>query len=140
VTQTDPLPPTAATDGDWFRDLERRRLRSLVDADLVVATELHAADYQLITPGGRALSRDDYLGGIASGALHYRVFEPASDVVVLWLGDGVALRYVARIEIDVEGEPDEGFFWHTDLYRRRDGRWQAVWSHATETTRRPGSG
>ena len=24
--------------------------------------------------------------------------------------------------------------WHTDLYERRDGRWQVVWSHATGIT------
>jgi hypothetical protein len=22
-------------------------------------------------------------------------------------------------------------FWHTDIYEKRDGHWQAVWSHAT---------
>jgi len=25
-----------------------------------------------------------------------------------------------------------GRYWHTDLYERRDGQWQVVWSHATE--------
>jgi hypothetical protein len=34
-------------------DLERRRLRALVSADMATAGPLHAADYQLITPSGR---------------------------------------------------------------------------------------
>ena len=116
-----------------FRELERARLRSLVEGDLVTARTLHANDYQLITPGGRSLSGAEYLGDIESGALRYEVFEPESEIAVVQLGGGVAVRYVARIEVHFGGGGfDRGRFWHTDLYRLRDGAWQAVWSQATE--------
>ena len=134
--------PSASMDRDGdpgavealLRDLERARLRSLVTPDLAAAEALHAPEYQLITPGGVAYSRDAYLGGIASGDLDYRVFEPASDIAVVRLGEGgAALRYQARIDIRFgSGGRDGGLFWHTDLYAMRDGRWQVVWSHATE--------
>ena len=112
--------------------VERRRLRALVEADHAAALDLHADDYELITPGGSALSRDQYLGDIASGAIDYRVFEPESDVAVKVFGDAGVVRYKARIDIRfASGDGDGGVFWHTDVYRRRDGRWQAVWSQAT---------
>jgi hypothetical protein len=45
------------------------------------------------------------------------------------------VRYQARIEVEFDGGIDADLFWHTDLYEYRDGRWQAVWSHATRIRR-----
>ena len=131
------VPPPGSDEPAAFEaflgDLERARLRALVTVDLELAETLHAPGYQLITPGGASLSREAYLGGIASGELDYQVFEPASDVAVVRLGEGgAAVRYQARIVIRFgAGGHDAGVFWHTDIYALRDGRWQVVWSHAT---------
>ena len=114
-----------------LRETERQRLRALVDGDLATAEALHADDYQLITPGGSALSKRDYLDGIADGSLHYQRFEPDGEVAVLWWSTGAALRYRVNIEVDAAGTAYRDYCWHTDIYELRDGRWQAVWSHAT---------
>jgi hypothetical protein len=66
-------------DAAAMRATERRRLRSLVEADMDTAGGLHADDYQLITSRGSALTKEEYLGGIASGQMRYRVFEPVSE-------------------------------------------------------------
>lgn len=129
----------AAVDGhaqdtiDELRATERERLRSLVDADMVVARRLHADNFQLINPVGGVLSKDDYLGRIASGDIDYLEWEP-EEVEVRLYGDAAVIRYQARLRIMVRGMPDapSGRFWHTDLYERRDGRWQVVWSQATQ--------
>ena len=117
-------------------DTERRRLRALVSADIATAAPLHAEDYQLITPAGVALTKDEYLAAVASGELGYQTFEPVSEIKVL-AGAGLAvLRYQARISFDDE----PGFVcWHTDCYRLRDETWQAVWSQATAITASGGS-
>ena len=109
-------------------DIERRRLRALADGDVAAAAPLHADDYQLITPNGSVMTRDDYLGDVASGRLPYRVFEPVSDIVVLGDAPVAILRYQARISFD----DGPGFAcWHTDCYRLQDERWRVVWSQAT---------
>lgn len=113
------------------RDMERRRLRTLIEADIDAASLLHAADYQLVPPGGAAVSKDEYLGMIGRGEFVYDVFEPAGDIAVRAWGDVIVVRYCARIEAHWRGGRDQGLFWHTDIYERRDGRWQAVWSQAT---------
>jgi hypothetical protein len=113
-------------------EIEAERLRALVAANLPVADRLHTDDYQLIPPGGRRMSKSDYLGAIASGAIDYHVFQPDSAIVLRDYGSAAVLRYQARIEITVDGQrypPD--LVWHTDLYEQRDGRWQCVWSQAT---------
>jgi hypothetical protein len=131
------MPTPTPLSPDLFQDIERQRLRALVDADLDLARSLHADDYQLITPGGATLSREGYLDGIATGDLDYRVFEPASEIAVRVYDRAAAIRYKARIEVVVSGELDTGLFWHTDIYELRDGRWQAAWSHATRIRAQP---
>ncbi|HEY5018901.1 MAG TPA: nuclear transport factor 2 family protein [Streptosporangiaceae bacterium] len=112
-------------------DTERRRLRSLVEPDLVTADALHAADYQLITPNGHALTKRDYLGDIAAGRLRYQVFEPASEILARCSSQLAILRYRARIIVATRGPAVAITCWHTDYYELREGSWQAVWSQAT---------
>ena len=75
------------------RSLERRRLQTLVEADIAAALSLHASDYQLITPNGEPVSRDEYLGMIGRREFVYDVFQPASDIAVRAYGEVVAVRY-----------------------------------------------
>ena len=125
-------------DAAALRDIERQRLRALVQGDMDTATALHADDYQLITPRGHAMSKQEYLDRITSGRLRYLVFEPVSDIAVRGSGEVALLRYQVRISVveDAGENGDAGEHaavtcWHTDCYERRDARWQAVWSQAT---------
>jgi hypothetical protein len=118
---------------DLIRATEAERLRALVEADMDVAGSLHADDFQLINPAGGTLSKEEYLGAIASGGLDYLVFEPVSEVRVRLYDQAAVIRYQSQLQIVIDGQ-DMGLshFWHTDLYEQREGRWQAVWSQATE--------
>ena len=123
-----------------LRDVERRRLRSLVEADSETADALHASDFQLVHPSGGTWSRERYLGGIASGGIEYRRFEPISDIEVVIEGNLAVLRYQSAIEIKVDDQEAGSLHcWHTDCYRRDDrigAPWQVFWSQATETEER----
>ena len=117
-----------------LRDLERRRLRALVEADMDTAEELHTADFELVNPSGSTWSRERYLGGIASGDIDYRRFEPVSDIDVVEDGDLAVLRYRSAIDISVAGgTPGPLTARHLDVYvRDAEGRWRVRWSQATE--------
>jgi len=54
----------AADVADHLREVERRRLRSLVEADVAVADSLHAPDFQLVHPGGGVWSKEHYRSAI----------------------------------------------------------------------------
>jgi len=111
--------------------IERDRLRALVERDMDRAAELHAVDFQLITPSGRVLSREGYLGAVRSGDIDYALWE-AGEIVVRSYGGVAVLRYPSEIAFTVDGAPTpRRRYWHTDLYERHDGRWQVVWSQAT---------
>jgi len=116
-----------------IRAVEHERLRALVEADVEAAGRLHADDFQLINPLGGSLSKDEYLGAIAAGEIDYLAWEPEAIEVKLY-GDAAVIRYQARLQIKVKALPDapSGRFWHTDVYERRNGLWQVVWSQATQ--------
>ncbi len=117
---------------DLLRATEGARLRSLVQADMETANKLHADDFQLISPAGASFSKVQYLDGVASGILNYVVWEPEA-IEVRFHGHMAILRYQAQLEIIVGGEAVPlRRYWHTDSCEKRNGTWQAVWSHATE--------
>ena len=119
-------------EADLIRATERERLRSLVEADMAVARPLHADDFQLINPRGESFSKEQYLGGVASGEFDYLVWEPGA-IEVRFYGEGAVIRYQSQLEIVVRGQQVTlRGHWHTDSYEKRNGRWQVVWSQATE--------
>ena len=97
-----------------------------------VARRLHADDFQLFTPDGTEFTKDSYLDQIASGELDYKVWDPGPIRVRLY--DGVAaIRYDdSSFEVFVNGQlARSGLLRHTNLYEKRNGQWQIVWSHAS---------
>lgn len=119
------------TDANAFSVLEQTRLLALVDRNMDLARQLHATDFQLITPTGHSYRRDQYLYEIESGELKYLSWEP--EKIEVRLHTNVALlRYRARLEVDSgTGQPSIFRCWHTDSYELIDGLWQVVWSQAT---------
>ena len=121
----------AQQEADELRATERERLRSLVDGDIETARRIHADDFQLINPSGITLSKTEYLREIMSGNLDYLVWEPDA-IEVRRYGEAAVVRYQAQVQAIAAGQRTAlRRFWHTDVYERRDGRWQAVWSQAT---------
>src|SRR5215203_2802 len=97
-----------------------------------VARRLHAHDFQLIDPTGELLSKEEYLGAVASGEIDYLVWEPEA-IEVRLSGEMALIRYTSRLELVAGGQGIPlRHYWHTDSYERRNGQWQAVWSQATE--------
>ena len=118
-------------EADMIRAMERERLRALVEGNMDVARQLHAADFQLINPAGVPSTKEEYLGALASGEIDYLIWEPKS-IAVRVHGEAAIIRYQSQLQIVIQGQ-DMGLrpHWHTDLYERRNGRWQVVWSQAT---------
>jgi hypothetical protein len=118
-------------EAELLQETERERVRALVSGDIARASELHTDDFQLITPLGGVISKEQYLGGIGSGQIRYLFWEPENMVTRLY-DDVAALRYRSHLEIVVEGRhiPRQRY-WHTDLYQREERQWRIVWSHAT---------
>ena len=117
---------------DELRSIERERIAAFVAKDMDTLRRLHADDFETVNPGGQALSKPEYLNGLGAGFIEYRHWEPDSEISVRIYGDGAVLRYRSYVEMAVQGEAQpRQHFWQTDVYEKRDGRWQAVWSQST---------
>lgn len=118
-----------------LRDLEHTRLSHLVARRVPEAAALHTPDFVIVTPSGHTWTKAEYLGGIESGEINYRRFEPITEIDVLVDGALAVLRYQSAIEIGVNGrEPGPLNAWHLDCYRLTDAGWQIHWSQATALT------
>jgi Domain of unknown function (DUF4440) len=96
-----------------------------------LARQLHAVDFQLITPTGYLYLRDQYLGEIEAGQLKYGAWDPG-EMEVRMYPNVVLLRYQARLEVDSgTGQASTLRCWHTDSYELINSLWQVVWSQAT---------
>ena len=97
-----------------------------------VARQLHADDFQLVTPLGAVFSKEEYLGAVAAGILHYLAWELDSPIDVRMYHDVALIRYRAQAEVEVQGQGyPRAPYWFTDAYEKRDGQWQIVWSQGT---------
>jgi hypothetical protein len=133
IAATQVASPTTDITADMIRDLERTRLRALVDFDKETADLLHADDFQLINPAGVALSKADYLGDLEAGVVNYSVFEPNAEIEVHLSPGSAVIRYQSDLALTLAGtEIPLSNYWHTDYYEERGGQWQVVWSQATE--------
>ena len=112
---------------EFFRALEARRTRAIVERDLEAIEALHAPEYQLISPSGRSYTRTGYLELIMA-APFYSAWEHGPMEVSVSVNMAV-VRYQARITL-ASGRVVE--CWHTDTYELGDTGWLAVWSQATE--------
>ena len=112
---------------DFFRELEARRTRAIVERDLEAIERMHAPEYQLITPSGRTYSRTRYLEMIG-GEPFYAAWEHGP-IEVRTSAEMAVVRYQARITL-ASGRIVE--CWHTDSYELKGSAWLAVWSQATE--------
>ena len=104
---------------------------TLVEGDMDIANKLHADDFQLINPLGQALTKELYLGALASNFFDYLLWEPEKINVRVY-GNVAIIRYKSRMEILLNGQKSSQRGWHTDFYEKRDGRWQVVWSQMTK--------
>jgi hypothetical protein len=114
-----------------FCSLERTRLRSLVERDMVLANALHAPEFHLVTPGGITRSRESYLTAVGTGAITYLKWQ-AGEMMVRQFSHVVLLRYRAELEMPSQSGATSSFScWHTDSYELHNGVWQVVFSQAT---------
>jgi hypothetical protein len=131
MAQTADVPAGDAI-AEQIREVERARLRALVAGDVRAASELHASDFQLVTPAGAALSKDDYLAAISTRHIDYVEWEPGP-IDVRVHDNAAVIRYQATLEVVFGGRAvPRATYWHTDSYENINGQWRVVWSQATE--------
>jgi hypothetical protein len=121
---------TGRSAADQVRTAEQTLLRAMVDGTPHTAGALLAPDLQLIDPTGGAETRADDLADIGGG-VDFVTIKPIEPISVRVHGDSAVARLKLKFKVVAFGQTVQHDAWTTDLWERRDGRWQLVWSQTT---------
>jgi len=106
-------------------NLDRKRMQAMVAKDLATLEQLLADDLVYTHSSARLDTKQSLMVGMTSGSTVYTAVEP-SDVKAQDLGDTVVLTGIAQIKVVANGTPNAFGVRFTDVFARRNGRWQMV--------------
>jgi ketosteroid isomerase-like protein len=114
-----------AGNGQTVIDLDKKRMQAMVAKDIATLESLLADDLVYTHSSARLDTKQSLIVGMTSGSTVYTGVEP-SDVKAQDLGDTVVLTGVAKIKVTANGTANAFGVRFTDVYARRNGRWQMV--------------
>ena len=126
--------PVQATPAGSAADAEARRVRALVEADYKTLDGLLADDLTYTHSTAALDTKASYLAPLLSGRTRYQSLEP-SEMQVRTYGDMAVITGMMRSTALVAGQESRTVLRFTNVWIRRDGRWQMV---AWQATRIPG--
>jgi ketosteroid isomerase-like protein len=106
-------------------DLDRKRMQAMAAKDVATLEAVLADDLIYTHSSARLDTKQSLIGAMLSGATVYTSVE-ASDVKAQDLGDAVVLTGVAQIKVVSNGTSNAFGVRFTDVYAKRNGKWQMV--------------
>ena len=110
--------------------LEKAFADAIVRNDLEGIARLVTDDWIIIDPNGEIVDRARFFEVIKSGALTHEMME-SEDFRVRVYGDSAVVTGVTRTKGKFMGEEFSTQERATDVFVKRDGRWQCVLTHLT---------
>jgi ketosteroid isomerase-like protein len=114
--------------------IEEVRVAAAEWADVIKRRDVAAADrilwpeYALMAPGYGVMPRDRWLAGLPDYVVHEHQFD---DVQMHAYGEVVVMRSRVSQRATAFGQDRSGSMWVTDVWVKRDGRWQVVARHTS---------
>ena len=121
-----------AGNGDMVIELDRKRMNAMAQKDIATLNELIADDLIYTHSSARLDTKQSLIGNMESGGTVYTSVVP-SDVKAQDLGESVVLTGSCRISVNSGGNPMSFGVRFTDVYARRNGKWQMVTWQSTRT-------
>jgi ketosteroid isomerase-like protein len=115
--------------------VEKEFAETIVTNDLEGLGRLVADDWIIVDPNGKIVDRTRFFEVIKSGALTHDMME-SEDLRVRVYGDSAVVTAVTRTKGKFMGQEFSTQERATDVFVRRDGRWQCVLTHLTRFTKK----
>ncbi len=109
--------------------IEKDWAKALLAADTKALEAILAPDW-VTSFEGSVMTRPQLFAALRSGAARFDALEASGEEPFVF-GDSAIVRGLVRMKGIDGGKPFDGKSWYTDLFVRRDGRWQAVVGHNT---------
>ena len=114
-------------------ELERQRLRAMIDSDSEVLRSVLSDDLTYVHTTTKEDSKTSLIDNLASGSLNYESID-TERVKVRMYGDTAVVTGSAAIKVSSGGRLLEFSILFTDVYAKQEERWQMV---AWQSTRKP---
>lgn len=114
-----------AGNGQMIVDLDRKRMTAMAERDIKTLNEVISDELVYTHSSARLDTKQSLIGNMESGSTVYTSVVP-SNVKAQDLGDTVVLTGECQIKVTVGGTPNAFGVRFTDVYARRNGRWQMV--------------
>ena len=110
--------------------IEHAWVEALIKRDVAALDRLYADEYVDINPDGAIKGKAEDIAEVASGALNV-ASETLDEVRVRIYGTVAVVAGVYTQHSTAEGRDVSGSYRFTDVFVRRDGRWQCVSTQST---------
>ncbi len=107
--------------------------RAQVKGDETLLNRLLADDYHLVNGGGQVESKKQFIAESVDPAFRLEPFVVENAIETVWT-DGAVLAGEVHLKGQDHGKPFSAHFRFADVWRKRNGAWQVVF---TEVTRLP---
>ena len=111
---------------NWEKDFSRAVVSNNADA----IGNFLADEWVIVDPNGEIIDKARFLGVIKSGQLSHQLME-SEDAGVRNYGDSAVLTALTRTKAKFMGQEFSTQERATDVFVKRDGRWQCVFSQLT---------
>ena len=116
-----------------IRQRETRRFEAIMRGDIAALEDILSDDLTYTHTTAAFETKAEFIGKLKSGQLKYETFTPEDFRVRVYGTTGV-LTGIANVKVQVKGEPLSFRLRFTDVYVKKDNRWQMV---AWQATRLP---
>jgi len=124
-----------ANDEQQLRDIQQRLARAWLQHDRAFIESVLAPEWSVTQPDGQVLTRATVLGTFFDGLKLDT--SNVDDVSVMLFGATAVVRGRTVASGTLNGSPVSARIRFTDVFMKRDGRWQAVASHASPLAENP---
>ena len=133
-TNASPAPAVSAEPAENVEDvitqLEKDWVAAIVSKDLTRLDGLLAADFNGTSPTGGTFPRDEAIEGLKTGS--YAVESMSMDEVSVNVYGNTAVAFTSQQEKSrLDGKDNSGHYHFTNVWVKRNGRWQVVASHGS---------
>ena len=104
---------------------------AFVKNDTTFMERILADDWMAITPDGEVMTKAQMQKGMKEGDLKFGALEELEAIKVRVYGDAVVATGRGRMKATLKGKPYSSHDRWTNVYIKRDGKWQCVSSHTT---------
>jgi ketosteroid isomerase-like protein len=126
----------AASKEDQIGKLEDDWAAAMVKADLSALDRILAADFVSTGPTGEVQTKEGLLADLKTGKLKFESMH-VDELKVRTYGDTAVALGMDTSKATYDGKDISGQFRWTDVFVKRNGRWQAVASHLSRVDQKP---